>query len=402
MAGSAGRTGAADEGGRRGGDPGGPVRSGPERRGDLARSEERFRLLVDSVLDYAIFMLDVDGRVISWNAGAKRLKGYGAEEIIGQHYSAFYPDEARQAGLPARLLEEARTQGRVENSGWRVRRDGSRFWANVVITALRDDEGTLTGFAKVTRDMTAAHLAEEARERAVEDQQRALVRLEELDRWRRDFLGSVIHDLQTPIVVVRGFVELLRDGRIPADERDELTERVLSNIRSLQELVDNLRAYSRLNEPGVELQLEPIDLAILVPGLLADLAPVLDDRPVSLEADPEVVVPADRHGIERVLRNLVVNAVRHTPAGTAIAIRVKATPATGVVEVEDAGDGIDEDLLPRLFERFAARAGGGTGLGLAIVKHYVDLHGGAVEVDSAPGDGAVFRVILPAESAAAS
>jgi PAS domain S-box-containing protein len=402
MAGSVGRTSAADEGDPRGGDPEGPVRSGPERRGDLARSEERFRLLVDSVLDYAIFMLDVDGCVVSWNAGAKRLKGYSAEDIIGRHYSTFYPDEARQAGLPARLLEEARTQGRTEHSGWRVRRDGSRFWANVVITALRDDEGTLTGFAKVTRDLTAAHLAEEARERAVEDQQRALARLEELDRWRRDFLGAVIHDLQTPIVVVRGFVELLRDGRIPADKRDELSERVLSNIRSLQELVDNLRAYSRLTEPGIELHLEPVDLALVVPRLLADLAPVLDDRPVGLETDPEVVVPADRHGIERVVRNLVVNALRHTPAGTAITVRVQATPGAGVIEVEDAGEGIDENLLPRLFERFAAGEGGGTGLGLSIVKHYVDLHGGAVEVDNAPGDGVVFRVILPAESAAAS
>jgi PAS domain S-box-containing protein len=375
---------------------------GPGRRDLLARSEERFRLLVDSVVDYAIFLLDLEGHVVSWNAGAERLKGYQEDEVVGRHYSLFYPDEYRAMDLPARLLSQARDEGRAEHRGWRVRRDGSRFWADVVITALRDDDGTLTGFAKVTRDMTGAHLAEEARERAVEDQRRALERLEELDRWRRDFLGSVIHDLQSPIVVIRGFIELLRDGRIPTTALDDLTERVLSNTRSLQELVDNLRAYSRLEGPEVELHLEPLDLAPLVSDLLADLAPLLADRPVSLEMDGAVVVPGDRHAIERVLRNLVVNAVRHTRDGAAITIRVRATPDTAVVEVEDAGDGIEEDLLPRLFDRFTVGPGGGTGLGLSIVRHFVELHGGEVTARSDPGTGTVFHVELPREQLTAS
>jgi PAS domain S-box-containing protein len=369
----------------------------PYRRGDLARSEERFRLLVESVVDYAIFLLDVEGHVVSWNAGAERLKGYQEHEVVGRHYSVFYPDEYLAADLPTQLLSEARDAGRAEHSGWRVRRDGSRFWADVVITALRDDDGTLTGFAKVTRDMTAAHLAEEAREHAVEEQQRALERLEELDRWRRDFVSSVIHDLQTPIVVIRGFMELLRDGRIPAVQLRDLTARVLSNARSLQELVDNLRAYSRVSDPAVELHLEPLDLASVVSDLLDDLAPLLEGRPVALEADDEVVVRADRQGVGRVLRNLLVNAVRHTPEGTAITVRVQATPEVGVVEVEDEGDGIDEDLLPRLFDRFTVGPGGGSGLGLSIVKRFVALHGGEVTARSDPGTGTVFRVELPRE-----
>jgi PAS domain S-box-containing protein len=367
-----------------------------------ARADERFRLLVDSVVDYAIFLLDLEGHVVSWNAGAERLKGYREHEIIGHHYSIFYPEEYREADLPARLLSQARNEGRAEHSGWRVRRDGSRFWADIVITALRDDEGRLTGFAKVTRDMTAAHRAEEARERAVEDQRRAVERLEELDRWRRDFLGSVIHDLQAPIAVIQGFIELLRDGRIPEAAVERLTERVLSNTRTLQELVDNLRACSRLDEPEVALHLEPIDLALLVPDLLADLAPLLEDRPVTLEADGEVVVTVDRQGIGRALRNLVVNAVRHTRDGTAITIRVHAAPEVGVVEVEDAGDGIDADLLPRLFDRFAVGPGGGTGLGLSIVKRFVTLHGGEVTARSDPGVGSAFRVELPRERSGAT
>jgi PAS domain S-box-containing protein len=359
------------------------------------RSEERFRLLVESVVDYAIFLLDRDGRVASWNAGAERLKGYGEDEILGRHYSVFYPAEARAADLPAKLLAQARTEGRVEHHGWRVRRDGSRFWADVVITALWEPGGELAGFAKVTRDMTTARLAEQERERAVADQARAIERLEELDRWRRNFLGSVIHDLQNPVVAIRGFVELLRSGRIPEQRHQELADRVLSNTRSLQELIDNLRAYSRLNEPELELRPEAIDLAPFIRELLADLAPMLYGRPVDAAFEGDVVVRADRHGLERILRNLVHNAARHTGAGTAIRVRARARDGSVEVAVEDEGGGIPEDLVPQLFERFTAATDGGTGLGLSIVKRFVDLHGGEVTVTSSPGAGTIFRIRLP-------
>jgi PAS domain S-box-containing protein len=361
----------------------------------LERSEERFRLLVESVVDYAIFLLDPDGHVASWNAGAERLKGYREVEILGQHYSAFYPDEARAADLPAQLLAQACDDGRVEHSGWRVRQDGSRFWANVVITALREPGGELSGFAKVTRDMTAAHLAEEARGRAVADQARAIERLEELDRWRRDFLAAVIHDLQNPVVAIRGFTELLSAGRIPEERHQELADRVLSNTRSLQEPIDNLRAYSRLNEPELQLRPEAIDLAVFVRELLADLAPVLDGRPVDAVFEGDVVVDADRHGLERVLRNLVHNVARHTAVGTSVRIGAREGDGHVAIEVEDDGGGIPEELLPRLFERFTSATDGGTGLGLSIVKRFVDLHGGQITVRSAPGVGTVFRIELP-------
>jgi PAS domain S-box-containing protein len=373
-------------------------RGAPSRHRDggvFDRSEERFRLLVESVVDYAIFLLDRDGRVASWNAGAERLKGYGEDEILGQHYSVFYPAEARAAHLPAQLLAQARTEGRAEHRGWRVRQDGSRFWADVVITALREPGGELAGFAKVTRDMTGSRLAEQERERAVADQARAIERLEELDRWRRDFLGSVIHDLQNPVVAIRGFVELLRSGRIPEERHQELADRVLSNTRSLQELIDNLRAYSRLNEPELELHPEAIDLAPFIRELLADLAPMLAGRPVDAAFEGDVVVHADRHGIERVLRNLVHNAARHTADGTPIRVRARVRDGSVEVEVEDEGGGIPVDLVPRLFDRFTAATDGGTGLGLSIVKRFVDLHGGEVSVDSAPGAGTVFRIRLP-------
>jgi PAS domain S-box-containing protein len=377
------------------------VGSTREGSGDLRRSEERFRLLVESVVDYAIFMLDPQGRVESWNAGAERLKGYRAEEIVGQPWSTFYPDEARRAGLPTRLLEEARTKGRVEHTGWRVRKDGRRFWADVVITALLDERGELTGFAKVTRDRTAAHLTDQARERALAEQQRAVERLEELDRWRTSFLSSIVHDLQNPVIAIVGFATLLRDGRTPPalTERD-LAERVLSNASTMQGLIDNLRVYGRLAEGRVELDPERLELGGYVRDLLADLAPVLGDHPVDADLDG-VVVEADRLGLERILRNLLGNAVRHTPSDAPVHIRADARDDVVIVEVADEGEGIPPDLLPRIFDRFAAGEHGGTGLGLTIVRSYVELHGGEVSVASVVGEGTTFRITLPRQGSGA-
>jgi PAS domain S-box-containing protein len=364
-------------------------------QGALHLSEERFRLLVEGVVDYAIYLLDPGGRVASWNTGAQRLKGYAEEEILGQHYSVFYTDETRASGLPARLLDEARTHGRVEHTGWRVRRDGTRFWADAIITALHDERGQLAGFAKVTRDMTATHLAEESREQALVEKERAVERLEELDRWRRNFLNSVIHDLQNPLIAIVGFASLLRDGRTPEGlhERD-LAERVLSNARSVQDLIDNLRAYGRLTEDRVALHREPIELGTYLRTLRADLTPVLGDHRVEVEADGVTVV-ADRLGLERILRNLLVNAVRHTPPGTQIRVRAAEVDGAAVIEVEDDGEGIPASLLPHIFDRFESGHDGGTGLGLSIVRSYVELHGGEISVDSTAGEGTTFRILLP-------
>jgi PAS domain S-box-containing protein len=378
MAGSSKRGGSADVG-----------------AGPLPLSEERFRLLVESVVDYAIYLLDPAGTVVSWNAGAQRLKGYRAEEIVGRHYSVFYPDEARAADLPGKLLEEARTHGRSEHSGWRVRRDGSRFWADAVITALVDDEGVLTGYAKVTRDMTATHLAEQAREEALVERQRAVERLEELDRWRQNLLSSVVHDLQNPVIAIVGFTTLLRDGRTLGDlSSRDLAERVLSNARTMQELIDNLRAYGRLAERQVVLHPERVELAGFLTEMLADLAPVLERHHVRVDV-AGIALDVDRLGLDRILRNLLANAVRHTSAGTTIHVRANTTDGRVVLEVQDDGEGIAPSLLPRIFDRFAAAANGGTGLGLSIVRSYVELHGGSVTVDSAAGEGTTFRIVLP-------
>jgi PAS domain S-box-containing protein len=363
--------------------------------GALRRSEERFRLLVDSVVDYAIYIIDPSGFIESWNTGAERLKGYTADEIVGKHYSTFYTDEARAVDLPGQLLERARREGRVEHTGWRVRKDGSTFWADVVITALRDDRGELTGFAKVTRDMTATHLAEQTRERALAERQEAVGRLEELDRWRREFLASVVHDLQNPVIAILGFANLLREGReVPELTGTQLAERIVSNARAMQELIDNLRAYGQLSDGRVALEPEPVVLTEAVPELLAALGPVLGERTVDVEVDG-VVVHADRAALDRILRNLLGNAVRHTPVTAPVRLRAWREDGVAVLEVADEGPGIPPELEARLFERFAAGERGGTGLGLSIVRSYVELHGGTVTVDTAPGRGTAFRLAFP-------
>lgn len=355
------------------------------------RSEETFRLLVDSVLDYAIFILDPDGMVVTWNAGAQRLKGYTEDEIVGQHYSVFYPPEYLAEDLPRKLLAKALAEGRAEHSGWRVRRDGTRFWANVVITALHD-RGVHSGFAKVTRDMTEAHETALARERALEDGRAAVERLRDLDRWRRDFITSVVHDLQNPVTAILGFAGLL-DDETDAEERHHIAGRIRSNARSLQHLIGNLRADVSLNEGQVTLSREPIQLRGFIEELVADMAPVLGGAAVEIEV-PQVEVFVDGHAVERVLRNLLSNAAKHT-AGSRIRISAERTDGHVTVTVDDEGEGIPEDVLPRIFERFETGSREGMGIGLSVVRQYVELHGGTVGVENRPEGGARFRFTLP-------
>lgn len=368
-------------------------RSAPTDR-ELEQSEERFRLLVESVVDYAIFMLDPNGVIQTWNAGAERLKGYTQDEIVGQHYSTFYPETDREAGLPDELLASAKEQGSVTHSGWRVRKDGTRFWATVVITALWEEDGSLAGFAKVTRDMTDSHRSTEAREAALAQERQMVEHLEEVDAWRRDFVGSITHDLRSPLTSILGFTRTLLDEPVDEEEQRLFLERILSNAHSLQELLDHLRTFTLLEAGELELDPEPLDLGSLVTGLVDDMQPLLEDREITVEvANIEIV--ADRAGVRRIIRNLIENAAEHTPAGGAIGVRARR--ADGVVEIEvyDDGEGIEPELAARMFDRFQRGHGKGIGLGLAIVKQYVDLHGGEVEADSAAGEGTTFRFTLP-------
>ncbi len=372
------------------GDEAGPRR---DAAGELLQSEERFRLLIDSVVDYAIFILDADGTIVSWNAGAERLKGYTEPEIIGRSSSVFYPPEAREAGEPGEFLAEAVAQGRAARTGWRVRKDGSRFWADVVVTALFDADGRHTGFAKVTRDTTETHLAAEATSRALEEQQQAVLRLKELESWRTRFIGSVAHDLQTPVIAVDGFASLLELDLADQDQL-ELVQRIRSNVRSLQELIDNLRTATFFDQDRIGLDLQDVALEPMIRRIVDDMAPVLGNRSVELQVQ-DIELSADPHALERILRNLLGNVARHTPEDVEVFVRTRRRGDKVVVEVEDCGHGIPAELLPSIFDRYSSGSTGGTGLGLAIAHRYVELHGGTITARSQPGQGAVFRVTLP-------
>lgn len=377
----------------------------PRRQGAAGSGVELFELLVASVVDYAIFALDPQGRVASWNPGAERLKGYRAEEIVGEHFSRFYTAEDLSAGKPERELAVAAAEGSVEDEGFRVRKDGSLFWANVVITAVRDTDGTLRGFAKVTRDLTARKQAEdnlrasEAAARAAADE------LRRLDGMKNEFVAMVAHDLSSPLSVVAGFVGLLLDqwDDTPDDDKREMLRRVNRTASHLVGLVTDILAVGRIEAGELEMEPAPFDVGALVEqAALESTPPGAEWRiTVSTPAAPPLAV-GDERRTWQVVMNLLSNAVKFSPPDSAIEVDVCAEGQELVVSVADQGTGVAPEDRERVFERFVrlaqprgdARAG--SGLGLYISKGLVEAQGGRIWVDSEPGRGATFRFTLPA------
>ena len=362
---------------------------------ELRESEERFRLLVDSVQEYAIFLLDAEGYLVSWNAGAERIKGYRADEIIGQHFSRFYPPEDRASGRPARALECARSAGRFEDEGWRVRKDGSRFWANVVITALfRGRE--LRGFAKITRDLTERRMREQA--------QHAAIQHEAANKLKDQFLATLSHELRTPLNVVMGQVARLRSGGLTAVQADRAWDAVERNTRAQLRVVEDLLDTARILSGRLSLVMQPVVLGTLVRAVVEESRPMFDGKSVNLQSR---IAPAkvlgDPARLRQILNNVLSNALKHTPAGGRVDVVLTSADGEVTLTVTDTGSGIPAAFLPKVFERFTqadssvTRRQGGLGLGLAIAKDLVATHGGTIEAHSeGPGKGATFVIRLPA------
>jgi PAS domain S-box-containing protein len=372
----------------------------------LRQSEERFRLLVQNVRDYAIFLLDPDGRVATWNAGAERIKGYRAEEIVGRHFSAFYPAAEVAAGKPARVLEAAERDGAYNDEGWRIRKDGASFWASVVITALRDAHGTLVGFAKVTRDLTERQAAQE---RAVGDARRVAA-AEAASRAKSEFLTALSHELRTPINATLGYVDLLDlglRGPMPEAQRDDL-ERIRRNQHHLLAIITDLLNYGRIEAGQVRYALGPVPVHAVVEAALPLVEPQAAAKGLTVEHGPcpeGLVGVADRGKVEQVVRNLLANAVKFTPAGGRVAVgcgvAAAGADARVVITVADNGPGIPPEQHEAIFEPFVQLGRSltsgheGTGLGLAISRELARAMGGDVTVESAPGRGAIFTLALP-------
>jgi PAS domain S-box-containing protein len=367
----------------------------------LRESEERFRLLVQGVTDYAIYMLDRTGHVTNWNAGAERIKGYRPDEIIGKHFSTFYTPEDRAAGVPARGLAAALADGRWEQEGVRVRKDGTRFWAHVVLDPIRDDDGEVIGFAKITRDITERREAQLALETARE----ALFQSQKMDAIGQ-LTGGVAHDFNNLLMAVLGSLELVRK-RLPHDPRiTPLLENAIQGAERGASLTQRLLAFARRQE----LSLGAVELEALTRGILG-----LMQRSIGPAIRIELAIPpglpavaSDANQLETALINLAVNARDAMPDGGAITISARRAaqeaPPAGVaggdfiiLSVRDTGEGMDEATLNRALEPFFTTkgVGKGTGLGLSMVHGLAAQSGGGLNISSRPGEGTAVELWLP-------
>ena len=382
----------------------------------LRQNTEIFQLLVSSVRDYAIFMLDPEGHITTWNAGAQKIKGYRPEEIIGQHFSKFYPPE--DLDKPPRELAIAREQGSVEDEGWRVRKDGSRFWANVVITAVFDRRGKLRGFAKVTRDMTDRKEAEETRQalllqrearlQAEEERRRAedSYRIaQEANRAKDEFLMTLSHELRTPMTAILGWARML-PAMSPSDPMfREAVSAIASGAQLQARLIDDILDVSRIVSGKMRLAPDTVEIARLITNAVdsVNATAAAKDITITTALSPALgMIVADPTRVQQVIWNLAANAVKFTPRGGSVQVSARRTPTHVEISVTDDGEGIDPQFLPHIFEPFRqaespqTRVHGGLGLGLSIVRYIVEAHGGGVSAESAgKGQGATFTVTLP-------
>jgi len=370
------------------------------------READQFRLLVQGTTDYAIFMLDPEGRVATWNAGAERIKGYTAEEIVGRHFTQFYPAEAVERGWPAEELRRATAAGRFEDEGWRVRKDGTRFWANVVITALRGESGELVGFAKVTRDLTERR---EAQMREVENARRAAVS-DEANRAKSGFLAAMSHELRTPLNAIAGYAELLlleMGGTLSEQQRGYL-QRIRASQQHLLSIINDILNFSRIEAGQLEYRVEAVSLRAVIAAVVPMVEPQALTKSITIEWHDNVdaVAAADTAKVEQILLNLLSNAVKFTPRGGRIDVDSASRDDRAVLRVTDNGVGIAAEDIPAIFQPFVQVGRSltspheGTGLGLAISSDLATGMGGRLDVESAVGRGSTFTLTLPAWRAA--
>jgi PAS domain S-box-containing protein len=361
---------------------------------DLRQSEERFRLLVEGVSDYAIYLLSPEGIVTSWNLGARRIKGYEASEIIGQHFSRFYDAEGIESGQPWAELAVAREHGRAEDEGWRIRKDGSRFWARVVVTALHNADGRLRGFAKVTQDLTQRRHAEA---------------LEEAAGKITNFIAVLAHELRNPLAPIRNAVQLL-EHLSPGDRQYEGVRQIIDRQSSqLSRIVDDLLDVNRITRGTLQINFATIALGDVVARAIEAARPTIEQGEHTLELDlpaTPVHVLGDELRLNQALLNILNNAARYSERRGRIIVKVSSTAGPGArvaaISVRDTGYGIDAEMIGSIFGMFIQgrdpmrRSGAGLGIGLALARSIVELHHGTLVAQSGGiGKGSEFTIQLP-------
>jgi len=368
----------------------------------LRWTEEGFRLMVESVTDAAIVMLNSEGCVVSWNTGAQRIKGYSAEEIVGKHFSMFYPATEVEQGTPQRDLDAAAAQGRFEVEGWRLRKDGSVFWANVVFTAIRDPAGNARGFAKLTRDLTERRLVEQTLTLAKGTAEKA-------NLAKSAFLSSMSHELRSPLNAILGFAQLMESDATPATPSQKSSiDEILRAGWYLLELINEILDLAQIESGKLSLSPEPTSLAEVILECQAMVEPQAQGRGITMTF-PQFEVPcwvaADRTRLKQVLINLLSNAVKYNKVGGTVVVDCDGSTADRVrLNVRDTGAGLTPEQLTQLFEpfnRLGQERGSeqGTGIGLVMSRRLVELMGGVLGVESSVGAGSVFWWELAAAAA---
>jgi PAS domain S-box-containing protein len=356
--------------------------------------EQRFQLLVNAVVDYAIYMIAPDGTIATWNAGARRFKGYEADEIIGRPYESFFPPEDRAAGLPRRILDTAAAEGRFEGEGWRLRKDGSRFWAHVVVDAIREG-GQLVGYAKITRDLTERKRIEEE----LEEARGALYQSQKLQALG-ELTGGIAHDFNNLLTVIRGAAELLRRPDLSPDKRDLYLSSIIDTTDRATALTHHLLAFGRRQA----LKPEVMQLNVRLDAIGEMIQRTFGSRyEVRLDLAPDLwLVEVDPTQLETALLNAAINARDAMPGGGSLTLATRNLPDTQEVEiaVRDYGEGMAPEVAARAFEPFftTKAVGKGTGLGLSQIHGFAAQTGGRAEFDSAPGEGTTLRIVLPRTS----
>jgi PAS domain S-box-containing protein len=381
----------------------------------LRKSEERYKCLVDGVRDYSIFMLSPEGIIESWNEGARRLKGYTEAEITGKHFSVFYPEDAQLKGYPAFELEQARKRGRFEDEGWRVRKDGSKFYANVLITAIYSKEKKLLGFSKITRDLTEKKIAEDklsAMNRDLED--RVNMRTEELTRTVKElksintdldnFIYTASHDLKAPVTNIEGLIstlsDVLADHNFMEDDIAEILSLINKSVHRFQKTIQDLSAINQTKRSNTE-DLISVDIAEIINEVTDSISHLIKESGAKIDINikNDHILKFSGIHIRSIVYNLLTNSVKYRSPGRPLNIRVETYTSEDnfVLEFEDNGIGIAEENRDKIFMMFKRLHDHveGSGIGLYLVRRIVENAGGRIEVESKVDNGSTFRVILP-------
>lgn len=373
-----------------------------KRRSNLADLEERLELFVENVRDYAIFMLDPQGRVITWNAGVQRVLGYREEEFIGLDFRRLF--RTAEQGAAQEEMSQAAETGRSEDERWHVRKDATELWVSGVLTALRDARGGIRGFAKIMRDTTALKILHTEREDRLRQEREMRDQAERANRIKDEFLGTVSHELRTPLNAILGWARMLSSGQVDSTRSARAIHIIERNADWLARLVEDLIDVSRIMSGKLELDVRRVEMGEVVDTALESLQNKVEEKKIQVKvsrAADLTPIEGDPVRLRQVISNLLSNAVKFTPSGGTVTVDVHRRDGEIHVTVEDTGIGISTAALPHIFDRFhqaatARRRTDGLGLGLAIARQIVAAHHGTIEAHSeGEGKGARFIVRLP-------